>query len=447
MELLAAAKRHEIGRLWVKNLSRLFRNLAEQTVYLSLLEKAGVKVITLQEPSEGEKPILDLTRNVLGSVNQYLAAAVGQQIKAANRIIASTGRYIGGKAPLGYRYDKDSKELTLDPLRLQDAVTVFRLYAEERNFSRVAVRLNRAGIRTRDGYLWRWDKVKAIITSPIYRGQVHYCGETWPGKHESLSDNLLRQVDEILKTEQRMNKARGKVHTNVHTYTRLLRCGLCGTTIRAKPRKQLVYWVCSMRQDRGLCEAPAYRTDDLDRFVLEGLKLTLTKELDKLKAFAEAQPDVLAQPRQPDDRQARLAALRAKMQRVATEYAEGYMERDEYRVLTGRYRQDRKELEAVEQKDEAPRRVTAHEVEQFQARLSEEWGAASEAERHAFVRAVAPRITVYPDKLILHTRLSIGDVEIRTGMFVRKAGSSPAGGASHTYELTERGKRRRRGKL
>jgi len=211
--LVTAGKRGEFARLWVKNLSRLFRNLAEQTVYINQIEKAGVRIMTLQEPSEGEKPILDLTRNVLGAVNQYLADAVGQQIKANNRIVASMGRLAGGTPPLGYKYDKEAKQILPDQARKDDALKVFQLYIELGSFIGVAAALNAQGIPTRNGALWRHDKVKAILANPIYRGKVHFCGEVWPAKHDLIFPHgIIERVDAMLAMNEQL-KAIAPSHT------------------------------------------------------------------------------------------------------------------------------------------------------------------------------------------------------------------------------------------
>lgn len=429
-DLLEAARRGEFARLWVKNLSRLFRNLEEQIAYIQLIEAAGVRIISLQEPSEGEKPLLDLTRNMLGAVNQYLAAATGQQIKANNRIIASTGRLPGGQAPLGYIYDRITKELAPDPARRADAIAVFQTYAEIGTYIRTAERLNLLGIRTRTGHAWRHDKVKLLVNNPIYRGQVHYCGETWPGRHELIiPEDLLEAVDRRIEAGRHtwsMAPRSGAIRTS-RTFSGLLICGLCGDRMRAKPSrwadKDYCYWTCSNHQDRRLCDLPHYRTEELEHFVREGIKLALGHELEALQAYARDRRP--SKPAPAKRAQSGRGSIEAKMLRLATEYAEGHLPQAQYRILMNRYQQIR-ELESAESEEPAERQeITAERIERFRADLDEGWANAHESDRRTVIQSIAPRIVVYPDTLLLHTILSIGTITIPTMMFERPARVEP----------------------
>jgi transcriptional regulator with XRE-family HTH domain len=57
-------------------------------------------------------------------------------------------------------------------------------------------------------------------------------------------------------------------------------------------------------------------------------------------------------------------------------------------------------------------------IRRYQQIILEQWGNMSGPERREFLRVIAPRIEVYPDKLILCTSLSIGNIEVQTDMFV-----------------------------
>jgi DNA invertase Pin-like site-specific DNA recombinase len=304
MQMLAAAQKRSFARIWVKNLSRLFRNMIDQGIWIDKIERAGVKVITLQEPNDGDKATIDLTRNILGSVNQYMAAQTGQVIRANNRIVVSMGRFVGGRPPLGYMYNKETKEVLPDPVRKKDAIMVFEIFCQEKTFIGTAGMLNAMGIKTRNGSIWSHRKVKATLENPMYKGFVHYGGEQWPGLHQKIIPNeLLEETDKIIKS--RTNKA-GNMYgnrrdDNTYTYSRLLTCGLCGRAIRLVPslRKndRINYWVCAGKKDNRVCDLPSYRTSEFDIFVVEAVQLALTHELDSIKHFLEGKKLKFSRPK------------------------------------------------------------------------------------------------------------------------------------------------------
>lgn len=442
MAMLQAAKRGEFARLWVKNLSRLFRNLQDQCVYVGKIEAAGVEIISLQEPAAGERALVNLTRGVLGAMNEYMADATGELIKRNNRQIASLGRWASGTPPLGYLYDKNTKQLIPDPVRVSDALAVFETYEDLGTYVASAAALNARGIRTRNGALWRHDKVKLIVNNPVYRGRIPYDGESWPGNHERIiPDDLIKRVDAQIEAgrHQRDSSQRKRAYKMDRTYSGILICGLCGDKMRANPGRwkdhEHIYWICSSRKDRGVCSMPLYRTEELDHFVLAGVKHALDLELDALAAFAQDYPDPVETTvarRSSRDR----ASIEAKMLRLATEYAEGYLAKEQYRKLIDQYRAQISDLEQSNDvaKEERPA-FTADAVERFRASIDEGWAQATEGARRKLVQAIAPAIRVYPDKITILTILSIGDFTIPTMMFERVAtedASNPCPGGANT---------------
>jgi site-specific DNA recombinase len=425
-QMLAAAQKGLFARIWVKNLSRLFRNITDQTVYIDRIEKAGVRIITLQEPTQGDKATVDLMRNILGSVNQYQAAQTGQVIRANNRIVASMGRLVGGQAPLGYIYNSQSKQLLADPARKDDAMMVFRIFVQEKTLAGTAAILNHMGILTRKNTYWRHKKVRDILENPIYRGMVHYAGEQWPGQHEKIiPDELIAEADRILASRTR---ASGNLHGNrndgsVYTYSRILTCGLCGANIRIQPiiydGERYNYWICSARKDKRICDLPTYKTKELDVFVLEAIRLALVHELSSIKHFMSAPNKTTPIVTMNRDVEAERAIIEAKRARASVEYSEGWMEQLEYRTLVAKYRTELENLETVDEKvvSSQTKKVTVDDIMDFRNMFTESWKTASEAERREFISRVVKNILIYPDKLIVRTLMSLGDITIPTLMF------------------------------
>ena len=416
LELIAAARQGRFSRLWIRNLSRTFRNLGDQISTLKIMRDYGVEVISLGEPSDGDPALIELVWNIIGSVNQHQSQATGELIKRQNRLVAASGKPPTGRAPLGYIWDREAKELRPDPELKPAAIAVFRAYVEEGTYTGAAMMLNAQGIKTSGGALWRHAKVADVIRNPIYRGRVHYDGEEWPGLHPLIiPEDLMRSADELL-GQQRPGPTGQRSLMSRRTYSRLLVCGLCGSSLRAQPnrwgKKGYCYWICSAGKDRGACDLPRYRTEELDRFVLQGVQAALASCLREFMDYVEARPEPT---KLQDESAAKERSLKAEIERLGLAYAKGIMPFEQYERLT---RRAKSSMEALKpDKPEAARKISSSDILAFRRRLTEEWAAASEAERHELLSKVVAYVQVYPDRLTLHTRLPIGAISIETGMF------------------------------
>ena len=93
----------------------------------------------------------------------------------------------------------------------------------------------------------------------------------------------------------------------------------------------------------------------------------------------------------------------------------------------------RKSIADLEQQDaqqaeehEEQKPLTATEVLNFRRMFGEPWQKASEADRRKLLMEIIHNIVVYPDKLIIRTLLSLGDITIPTLMFEKKECPEPA---------------------
>ncbi|HEY3298675.1 MAG TPA: hypothetical protein VGK34_08480, partial [Armatimonadota bacterium] len=110
------------------------------------------------------------------------------------------------------------------------------------------------------------------------------------------------------------------------------------------------------------------------------------------------------------------AEIQGKMTLLATEYAEGFIEQAQYRTLVRQYQEQIRELDR-QAAVSAPKQITARDIRAFHQRFKTDWDKLTEEERRELIAAVCVRIGVYPDKIVLHTSLSIGDVTVPTNFF------------------------------
>jgi DNA invertase Pin-like site-specific DNA recombinase len=127
-EALTQAARHgELGSIFAWDLSRLFRDLVQQELWLEEMETLDVAVLIQDLPFAIDAATRRLLRQELGMINEYQAARIGALFSAALNARVAEGLWVGRThSQWGLRYDAEGKGFLLDETT---APRIRRLYA------------------------------------------------------------------------------------------------------------------------------------------------------------------------------------------------------------------------------------------------------------------------------------------------------------------------------
>jgi site-specific DNA recombinase len=229
--LMSAARAHEFDIVAVTKLDRFFRNLRLLKNYLFELDNLGIGFIAAQESLDTSTAPGRLMLNMVGSFAEFERERIGERLKDTRTHLAAQGQWSSGRTPYGYRFNKATKELVVDPVEGEGVRFIFNAYLNnEIGIVRTAVLCNEQGIITprlgrRKHTTWTQSAVRHILTHPAYKGGPN---EGWPFRcpaiiKSELWDMALRQL-----ANHRHFRA-----TDTHSpYQGLLRCGLCHHTLR-----------------------------------------------------------------------------------------------------------------------------------------------------------------------------------------------------------------------
>lgn len=147
-------------------MSRLARdNLLQETIWRQL-QLTHTRLISVTEPAAED----DMVRGILGVVSQAERKRMGRFISNSLRTKQERGQYVG-TAPFGYRFGPDHV-LEPDPI---NAPIVQRIAAEivaGRRFVDVMRDLDRDGIASPRGTVWRNGTFKSLMSNPVLAGMV-----------------------------------------------------------------------------------------------------------------------------------------------------------------------------------------------------------------------------------------------------------------------------------
>lgn len=287
-ELNRMIKDAEAGKfdiLYVKDISRLFRNVQDFINVTKKLEERGVLVF-----------YIDLGRNV-DPLTQYIMAFMAQSEseKMSTRIkFAKEMSKAKGIVPnFVFGYDRiDKFTLVPNPEQAEIVRTIFNKYTEERwGQCRIAQYLHEQGVKTKKMKQEGWSQtvIKGILKNQIYIGRVINGKETTQGaltnkrdKHPESEWLVVERPEFRIISNEQFQKAQAIMAENAekfpqqtrqsskHIFSNLIKCGHCGFSYRRWQRQYSpntavkAWWTCSHRSayGSGRCEAEHIRIDE-----------------------------------------------------------------------------------------------------------------------------------------------------------------------------------------
>ena len=143
----------------------------------------------------------------------------------------------------------------------------------ETTFDMVRERLGERGIKTRNGKLLVRKHITKILTNPIYYGHFRHAGELHEGTHQPIiTKKLFDDVQTVLSGRWRWSPKDTTKKRDPKAFTKLLRCGNCGSGITAEVKKGHTYYRCTRKNQTRLCFQPFIREEALDGEISDLLK-------------------------------------------------------------------------------------------------------------------------------------------------------------------------------
>lgn len=297
-KLFADAKAGKFHRVYIKDISRAFRNLYDFISVYRELTDCGV-VLHLLGLGDGGRDVDEFTLNLLAMIAEQESRKMSERVKFGKEL----GRAEGVVPNFVFGYNKiDRTTLEINPDEAYWVRRIFDLYTEHGwGQCRIAEELRRNRIPTKKkkngevNYVWSTTTVGHILKHEIYTGKLasgkqrmknlytfereEVPEENWV-VHERPELRIIS--DEQFEKAQRMIAAAGKKlgenmkkgrSSTAHLFSNLIKCGSCGFSYRRWTRKpspknryknEYSWWTCSHRAVYGKdsCASEHIRIDE-----------------------------------------------------------------------------------------------------------------------------------------------------------------------------------------
>lgn len=244
-------KRKKPAALLVEKTDRLYRNLEDFVLLNTLtkdlrleIHKVKENMVMTAESQSFEKFIDGL--NVL-MAKRYVDNLSEEVAKGRRQKVLQGGW--PAKAPYGYKNDRNTRQIVVDPERAPFVIRAFQLYGSGvYSLEKVIDILDKEGFRYRPSIrrIGR-GQLHSILSNEAYIGRVPLNGEFYPGTHTPLVDaDTWRQVQAAFRKDSKPINF-GK---RDFLYKGLITCGECQSAIVGDIKKgKYVYYVCAGRRN------------------------------------------------------------------------------------------------------------------------------------------------------------------------------------------------------
>jgi len=210
----------------VWQLDRFARSRADSAIYRGILEKNGVRLLSIKENiSDNSSGII--LQGVLETLAEYYSYELSEKVKRGYATKAAQSIYLGGTIPLGYYVD-EKRKFQVDETKSPFIVTAFDMYASGKTIREINEYLNANNIKSMRGNNFTKNSLSAFFNNRAYIGEYKFGSTTVPnGMPRIIDDNTFERVQRVM-GEKKKASSKGKA-VEEYILTPKLYCGTCFT--------------------------------------------------------------------------------------------------------------------------------------------------------------------------------------------------------------------------
>lgn len=250
-ELLARCQEDKtIKAVIVQDTDRWCRSTIDHLTTKSILQKAGVQLISISQPMLDSSPEGILADTIIASVNAFQSQLTGRKTSKVLEQKALMGWWPGGRPVLGYKNidnpnptsTLDKKIVSFDTEKAQLMKRAFEIYATSQiSAQNLADSLYKQGLRPQNGGRLYDSVLINYLQNPFYIGKFRWHGEIYKAKHPPLiSEELFEQCQDVLAAHNQ-NASRTRKHNFLlrgHVF-----CDICGRRFWGEQHVKKSGWI------------------------------------------------------------------------------------------------------------------------------------------------------------------------------------------------------------
>jgi site-specific DNA recombinase len=215
--LIADIEAGRVDVVVVYKVDRLTRALSDFARLVEVFDRRGVSFVSITQQFNTTTSMGRLTLNVLLSFAQFEREVIGERVRDKIAASKKKGLFMGGMPPLGY--DVKDRKLVVNAEEARVVVDIFQRYLALKSVRALRDELAEAGIRSKrrlrpdgseyGGQSFSRGALYAFLQNRLYRGEISYKGEVYPGEHAAIVDEQLWDAVQATLAANRVERATG----------------------------------------------------------------------------------------------------------------------------------------------------------------------------------------------------------------------------------------------
>jgi len=286
--LLLDAGAKKFDAVLVLKLDRLSRRQKDVLHILEdIFEPNGIGFKSVTETFDTTTPFGKAAIGMMAVFAQLERETIVERVRIAKKESARQGRFMGGIAPYGYRYNFTNKILEIDEMQAAIVRRIYALYLEHgHGYQSIEEELERQRVPGPTGKGWNKQEIRKILTNPVYAGLVSHQGVLYQGQQPPIIEAARWREVQALIRDRGAARAAANVHAGL--LSGLIWCGECGARMRVKntwqnhpctnPKKVIRYYVCYSQDGsakhmvtKAGCRCGYKRAEEIENKVIDAL--------------------------------------------------------------------------------------------------------------------------------------------------------------------------------
>lgn len=313
---------------------RFARNMVEFLTYKQMIRQHGVSVIAVTEPIVEDEDAQLYIDAINGASGELYLRKLSKDSKRGIRAKVVERREHLGFAPYGYRMDRNTRQLEIQPEEAKWVKYIFQCVIDGLPYLAICQKLREAGVKTRKGCAWTNTQVKYALTNKTYCGllEVTLDGKhgVYEGKHTPIIDrDTFDKVQTIIEERQAKHKKyQRSSYQYKHWLSGLMRCPYCGGALSYVQGSggRADRYRCNSRTDGKGCVNLSVKVKVAAGFVLDQLQ-----QIYDSPEMVCTLKTVTPQPANRIDYDGEIKKLRGQLTRAKKAYMEEIDTLEEYR--------------------------------------------------------------------------------------------------------------------
>ena len=269
-QLVSDSSHKEFDTVLVYTLDRFARDRYDAAVYRKMLKDNGARIVSVTQPID-DSPEGALLESMLEGLAEYYSKNLARGVKRGMRENALKCMSVGGRTPLGYKINPETKKYMIDEGGAAIVREIFDMYVSGYSVEEIVRICDSRGYRYNTGERLTRNGISKILRNRKYIGVYIFEDiEIEGGMPVIIDQEIFDKAQEIISMGKR---TRPREHEEVEfILTGKLFCGHCGkpmvgTSGTSKSGKIHYYYHC--RNHGNKCIKHAERKDELENFIVD----------------------------------------------------------------------------------------------------------------------------------------------------------------------------------